>query len=572
MSTAVSQIKDRLQIEDVISSYLKLEKSGANLRACCPFHNEKTASFFVSPDRGSYYCFGCGAKGDIFTFVQTFEGLDFKGALKLLADKAGISLVPENKEEAHEKDNLFRLMEEATLFFQKNLSNSSDIKKYINDRGVTDETIEKWRLGFAPLSWRDLTTFLKSKNWDENLLEKAGLAKITPKGAYDRFRGRVMFPIMDSSGRVIAFSGRLVVDDGVSAKYLNSPDTMLFDKSSSLYGIHIAKDAIRKKNYSILVEGQFDLLLAHQVGTTNSVASSGTALSDGEPTGDRGISNMRMLSRLSPNIVFAFDGDKAGISATLRGTIIASKLDMESKIAILPKGKDPADLISKNPEEWLASLKNTKDAVSFFTINVKESSKDKREFVENIRKFVLPIIKSMSKPLDRSRALETVSKMTDFRIEDLRKELEANSDISSDRKIYEANPKNKNVFSIYERVFGILFWQKSLKVPWINVEDLQNKIEFILKDHYTPIHDSAFEHSEELVFQAEAACTSGLELSKEIDVLVSFLHEKHILDEMKKIRVEINSSDGERHNDLLKIYKEKTEELEKVRGRKLEST
>ena len=259
MNSPVQKIKERLSIEDVVSSYIKLDQAGSNLKANCPFHNEKTPSFFVSPDRGSYYCFGCGAKGDIFSFVEEFEGLDFKGALKILANKAGVVLEQYNTEEESEKERLYRAMEEATKFYSQNLTKNEKAREYLKSRGLTENSIEDFRIGFAKDDWRELYNYLRSKNFTDKEIELAGLAKKSEKGYYDRFRGRIMFPISDSSGRVIAFSGRLFIDDGKSAKYLNSTDTPIFSKSAVLYGLDKAKDSIRKNNFSILVEGQFEI-------------------------------------------------------------------------------------------------------------------------------------------------------------------------------------------------------------------------------------------------------------------------------------------------------------------------
>ena len=274
MNSPVAKIKERLSIEEVVSSYIKLKKAGANLKAKCPFHNEKTPSFFVSVDRGSYYCFGCGASGDIFTFVEEFEGLDFRGALKLLADRAGVELAAytkEMKEAENEKEKLYRAMEEATLYFCDNLTQNREVLNYLKTRGLNEKSIKDFRIGFALLDWRLLYFYLQKKGFSDIEMEKAGLVKKSEKGFYDRFRGRIMFPISDSSGRVIAFSGRIFSAQGGSAsggveqaKYLNSPETPIFSKHAVLYGIYKAKDSIRKNNFSILVEGQMDLILSHQ--------------------------------------------------------------------------------------------------------------------------------------------------------------------------------------------------------------------------------------------------------------------------------------------------------------------
>src|SRR3989344_9249259 len=235
MNSPVAKIKERLSIEEVVSSYIKLDRAGINLKAKCPFHNEKTPSFFVSPDRGSYYCFGCGAGGDIFSFVEEFEGLDFKGALKLLADKAGIPLEHFNPKEESDKEKLYRVMEEAAKYFENNLLHNKEAQNYLKTRGLNEKSIKDFRIGFANLDWRLLYNYLVKKGFTDKEIEEAGLTKASDKGFYDRFRGRVMFPIMDSGGRVIAFSGRIFIDDGKSAKYLNSPETPVFNKSAVLY-------------------------------------------------------------------------------------------------------------------------------------------------------------------------------------------------------------------------------------------------------------------------------------------------------------------------------------------------
>ncbi|MEX2029037.1 MAG: DNA primase, partial [Candidatus Paceibacterota bacterium] len=384
MNSPVDKIKERLSITEIVSSYIKLERAGANLKAKCPFHNEKTPSFFVSPERGSYYCFGCGASGDIFTFVEAFEGLDFKGALKILADKAGVTLsayAKENKGAESEKERLYQVMEEATKFFEENLKGNSEVLKYLTSRGLLDKTIQDFRIGVAHLEWRELYNHLKSKNFNDAEMEKAGLVKKTDKparnafskadaggGFYDRFRGRVMFPLADSSGRVVAFSGRLFQEDGKSAKYLNSPDTPIFKKSSVLYGLDKAKQSIRKNNFSIVVEGQFDLILSHQAGFKNTVATSGTALTGSDKSDNDTTNNLGMISHLSENIVFVFDGDKAGLAASERATPIGLALfnDMNVKAASMPSGVDPADLISQEGvDAWRAVIRNAKHIIEF---------------------------------------------------------------------------------------------------------------------------------------------------------------------------------------------------------------
>src|SRR3989344_4408177 len=348
MSSPVQKIKEKLSIEDVVSSYIKLDKAGVNLKAKCPFHNEKTPSFFVSPDRCTYYCFGCGASGDIFSFVENFEGLDFKGALKMLA-----------------------VREAATLRFIDNLSHQREAMEYLKSRGLAEQSVKEFRIGFAKEEWRDLYDYLKKKGFSDSEIEKAGLTKKSEKGSssggfYDRFRNRIIFPISDSGGRVIAFSGRIFKDDGKSAKYLNSPETLIFKKSSVLYGLDKAKESIRKNNFSILVEGQMDLVLSHQAMFRNTVATSGTALSDTEVSKENVVSNLGLIRRLSDNLVLAFDSDKAGMTATARAGKIALSLGMDVKVANLPEGSDPADLISRDgAPSWKEAIKNSKHLIEF---------------------------------------------------------------------------------------------------------------------------------------------------------------------------------------------------------------
>ena len=433
MSTAVEQIKERLNIEEIVASYVKLEKAGKNLKAKCPFHNEKTPSFYVSPDRGSYYCFGCGAKGDIFSFVEQFEGLDFMGALKLLGERAGVDITQGRGQGAgyaeakSEKERLLAVMEEAARFFETALEGKSPIvegntsysmeaneaREYIRRRGITEKTVKEFRIGFVPNEWRLLYNYLREKKFSDSDIEKAGLAKrpeatdaggsvsAQPKSLYDRFRGRVMFPISDSSGRVIAFSGRILREElnkngSIPAKYLNSPDTPLFNKSTVLYGIDKAKQAIRERDYTILVEGQMDLVLSHQAGIKNTVAVSGTALADSLTNRDNAVNNLGVVRRLSQKLILAFDSDSAGRKAALRSAQIALSVDMDVKIADLPEGKDPADLVLSDPESWKNVLRAAKPVIEFLLdgilVDVAAGKLDQRKIHTALRDKIYPFI------------------------------------------------------------------------------------------------------------------------------------------------------------------------------------
>ena len=360
MSTDIEQIKERLDIVDVISSYIKVEKAGVNFKAKCPFHNEKTPSFMISPARQSFYCFGCGEKGDVFSFVQKFENIDFIEALKILAEKAGVELKnkKEDKESKDEKEKLFEMVEESAKIFEKNLSQEKKVLSYLGKRGVSENSISKWRIGFAKDEWRDLCNRLTEKGFSKEELLSVGLIKKTPteNKFYDTFRDRVMFPIFDSSGKVIAFSGRAMKKDDKVPKYLNSPETKLFYKSEVLYGFNVAKNYMRKLDYAVLVEGQMDMVMSHQAGVSNTIASSGTALTE---------LHLRKIQKLTNRIIIAYDSDEAGEKAARRAAELALQLGMEVKVTSLPKGEDPASVAQKNSEEWKEALRKSEHIIDF---------------------------------------------------------------------------------------------------------------------------------------------------------------------------------------------------------------
>lgn len=406
--SSVETIKEKLDITDVVGSYVKLEKAGANFKARCPFHHEKTPSFLVSPSRGTYYCFGCGAKGDIFTFVQEFEGVDFVTALKELAVRAGVNLddYPRNTKEDSEKKKLLDILEVATKFFEEQLKGNTEAKAYLTRRGLVPETVDKWRVGYAADEWRVLFDHFKGLGYNEKDLERAGLIKQKNSDWYDVFRGRVMFPIFNPSGEVIAFSGRILKDTPNAPKYLNSPETLLFVKSETLYGLDKAKMAIRKKDYAILVEGQMDLLVAHQAGFDNTVASSGTAFTE---------THLVKLQKLSNRLMLAFDADKAGFTAALKSATLALALGMEVKVVGMPKGTDPAELIQTDIDAWKEALRNAKHVIDFHLDTLIRETKDKRTLGKEIEKKILPYLTLLTSAIEQSHFVSEIAKKTGLR-------------------------------------------------------------------------------------------------------------------------------------------------------------
>ncbi len=425
MATPVEQIKERLGIADVVGSYLKLERAGSSLKAKCPFHSEKTPSFFVSPARGSYYCFGCNAKGDIFTFVQEFEGLDFIGALRVLAERAGVTLQKIDPKVKSEYARLYLCLEKATRFFEEKLRAAPDVGHYLASRGLTEETIRSWRLGYAQNDWRELHDYLAKEGFSPEEMQKAGLIKRSEReqrSFYDVFRGRVMFPIRDSAGRVIAFSGRILpaLDDGKAGKYINSPETVLFNKSFTLYGFDKAKLPIREKDAAILVEGQMDLLMAHQAGYINTVATSGTAL-----TADQ----LARLKRLSENLLLSFDSDSAGARASERAIRLALSLGMNVRVIALDgglpafakakAGKDPAELILREPRAWERAVKEAKHVIDFLLDELLRSSEGARERALTIERALLPLLRLLPSSVEQSHFVKVIAERSGLREEAL---------------------------------------------------------------------------------------------------------------------------------------------------------
>lgn len=435
-------VKERVDIAEVIGSYIKLEKAGANYKAKCPFHNEKSASFFISQSRQTYYCFGCGVKGDVFTFVEEMEGTDFKGALKTLADRAGVELTYERGESKSEKDKLYAAIEDATLFFESNLKKSSEALKYLESRGVSEESIKNFRLGLALDEWRALKDHLKSLGHSDEILLKAGLIKQSEdhkdKEAYDTFRGRIIFPLSDPRGQVIAFSGRALGKD-VEPKYLNSPDTPLFTKSEVLYGLDKAREEIRRNDFAILVEGQLDLVLSHQSGVRNTVASSGTAFT---------ATHLERLKRISSRLLLAFDGDLAGVKASEKSTALALSLGLEVKVARLPEGKDPADLARESSDSWKNVLREAKPAIEVFLNDILSQESDARKAGKLIEKKLLPYLLLVGSAMERSHYISLIAKKTGVReeviLEDLRKAKAPVTDLNVIEEVVEEERERKH--------------------------------------------------------------------------------------------------------------------------------
>lgn len=424
MSDNVEQIKERLNVVDVLSNYLRLTKAGVNYKALCPFHNEKTPSFMVSPPRQAWHCFGCGEGGDIFTFIEKIEGVEFIEALKILAEKAGVVLEHTDPKLRTEKDRMYEICEKAAQFFTASLDNPSAniISDYLHGRGFNDKTIGEWRLGYAPDSWDALLSFLFKKGYRENEIEKSGLA-IKGEKLHDRFRNRLMFPIFDVNGRVVAFSGRLMseiipskTEREDSGKYINSPESVLFNKSKILYGLDRAKTEIRKADQAILVEGQMDMLLSWQDGIKNVIAASGTALTE---------DHLMILKRLTENLILAFDMDDAGFRATKRGIDLAQGNGFNVSVLELGIGKDPADFVKDNPGELIKILQNARPIMSYYFNQVfQKFDINKIDGKKIVAITLLSEIKRLPSAIERSSWIRELSLKLGVSERDLEEEME----------------------------------------------------------------------------------------------------------------------------------------------------
>ncbi|MDD3006158.1 MAG: DNA primase [Candidatus Pacebacteria bacterium] len=404
--SSVEEIKSKLNIEEVVGQYLQLSRAGRNLKACCPFHNEKTPSFIVSPERQSWHCFGCGEGGDIFSFVMKMDGVEFVDALKTLADKAGVQLKKMDYKDKGEKGNILEVVEAAKKFYRGCLKIKSGVKayEYLRGRGISDEMIEVFELGYAPDSWSLLSEYLQKKGFKEKDIFAAGMTVQKDKGGfYDRFRGRIMFPIDNIAGQTAGFSSRIMPGgDESSAKYINTPETLVYNKGRILYGLDKSKIFIRQKDQCVMVEGNVDVIASFQAGVNNVVATSGTALT---------VDQLRIIKRYTNNIVFSFDMDSAGVKAASRGIEMALAEGMNVSVIRVPEGKDPADCVKSDPQVWVEAAANPIKVMDFYFESALDENNDWRdvENKKNIAKNLLRIISIISNNIERSYYLNKLS-------------------------------------------------------------------------------------------------------------------------------------------------------------------
>lgn len=439
--SVIDEVKDRVDIVDLVSSYLPLQKAGRNFKALCPFHQEKTPSFIVFPEGGRWHCFGaCATGGDIFTFVERMENVDFAQALRILADRAGVALAPrssEARDRDRRRDRLTQLNAQAAAYFHDHLGGSEEaeaVREHLRGREISPESWQRFQLGYSPRDGASLLSHLKERGYSEEDILEAGLSLERSGGGHgDRFRGRLMFPIRDDRGRVIGFGARAL--SGEEPKYLNSPDTLVFRKGRGLYGIDLAREAIREADQAIITEGYTDVIMAHQKGFQNVVASMGTSLTEDQ---------VRSLKRLTGRLVLALDADQAGVSATERGLEVAmdalrgkpapiplarnlirfeSRLEAEIEIAVLPAGKDPDDLLREDPDGWSQLIEGALPILDYHLAQAAskwdlETAKGKAAAARSL----LPLIDGLGPGIARGHYLQRLARL--LKVEERRLEEE----------------------------------------------------------------------------------------------------------------------------------------------------
>jgi DNA primase len=418
MQDMKEEVRSRLNIEDVVGEYVQLKRAGRNFRGLSPFTGERTPSFYVSPDKNIWHDFSSNKGGDVFSFVMEVEGIDFRGALELLARRVGVDLAQYDsdgaKEIAKRKNRLYEILELSTQYYQQSLLKNPHAVEYVfGKRKLSKEIVQSFRIGYAPSSGDALVNFLKIKKFSQKEAQDAGLLN---RYGGDLFRGRMMVPLMDGSGRVIGFTARILEDEPNAPKYLNTPETLLYNKGRHVFGLSQAKEAIRKVDYAVIVEGNLDVVSSHQVGIAQVVATAGTAMTE---------SHLKALVRLTPNARLAFDGDMAGLAATERAIPIAQTVGIDLTIVSLPDDvKDPDELIQKGMALWQKAIDEAAPVIDW--VLARYSEREDLTTAVGKRKFTtaaLRVIRALQDPVEQEHYLQKVSTYTDSSMDTLKEKL-----------------------------------------------------------------------------------------------------------------------------------------------------
>ena len=544
----LEKIKSQNDIVDVISERVRLKKAGRNFTGLCPFHNEKTPSFSVSQEKQIYKCFGCGEAGNVISFVMKDKNLPFIEAVKYLANRANIPLKLGNGEQSHsnrKKELLYKVNVEAAKFFFSNLMNNQNAKEYFLNRGIKEETIKKFGLGYANDSWNSLMFYLRKKGINDGLLEEAGLISVNKeKGRkYDRFRNRVMFPVFDYQGKVIGFGGR-VLDDS-KPKYLNSPETLVFQKGTNLYGLNFALKHNMSERYFVIVEGYMDLISLHQYGITNVVASLGTALT---------INQARLLKRYADKVVISYDADLAGQMATLRGLEILRTAGFDVRVLSIPQGKDPDEYVRSNGREAFLKLINNAEPLIDYRIKKAEEGIDFKNSQSVIlySKRIMDIISDLD-PIEKDVYIKKASENTGIKEQALYDILKIK--MKDNRENDFRNNKEEDRSKLYVEPGFLKAERTLLKMMLENEEYLQyieeriSENDFILLEH-KEIFTVIILGKGENINNIESFIESRLSNAKSIGELVKIKEENIFFAD--NIKVQIDDLINEIHSYKLK--------------------
>jgi len=566
MSDEIQQIKDKIDVADLIGEYIQLKPAGANKKGLCPFHNEKTPSFMVSSERQNWHCFGCGKGGDIFSFIQEMEGMEFVEALRYLANRAGIELSNRRSEvDNNQKNRIKQINKEAARFFYNfliKMSSAKDALKYLEERGIKLETIDEWQIGFIPEQWDLLTQYLLKKGFAIDDLVASGLT-IRKEGAesgevrgfYDRFRGRIMFPIRDVHGEVVGFTGRILVEkENSGGKYVNTPQTIVYDKSRVIFGLEKAKQEIKTKDLAVIVEGQMDAIACHQAGMKNVVASSGTALTEEQ---------IKLLQRYSKNINMAFDVDDAGQNAAKRGIDLAIEAGMRVRVIRIPegKGKDPDECLKKNPDIWFEAVNNAQDVMDWYFSKVfsKKDITNYQEKQQAVDEILLEIAR-IPYAVEKDHWLRKLSEIVRVDVVVLRDDLKR---VATKKNVNKLNSAEKKIESekiikkdplalLLERLLALI-----LKYPFLREKLLKSGLEKIIEES---IFNSLYELIKKEYTLEEIKNQVKAEDKKNLDILLlqsewefsNFL-EEDAKKELENIIVLIKTRWKRKKNEELKI-------------------
>lgn len=463
----IDEIKSQNDIVDVISKYINLKKTGQNYKGLCPFHNEKTPSFIVSDEKQFYHCFGCGESGDVISFMMKLENLDFIDALRLLGEWAGINIdeistSKKEKEEIYRKNKIYEINREAALYYYRNLVKEKNKGiSYLFNRGLCIQTIKKFGLGYA--SWKGLNDHLLNKGYDQESIFKAGLVleQKDKNGYYDRFRNRVMFPIINTTGKVIGFGGRVI--ENKEPKYLNSPETIVFNKGNNLFSLNLAKNEVRKKKQIIVVEGYMDVIGLYEKGIKNVVASLGTALTKNQAN---------LLKRYANEVIIAYDADIAGQAATLRGLDILKEVGCGVRVVRLSEGKDPDEYVRKKGKE--AFIKEVENALSLIDYKIMlskegnnlKSTEGKVKFVKSITQ----ILKELKSPVEIDAYIKKIARESGIAEEAISTEIYGNTKKNKEKKEIGNTNKYRSKHDRYTNKYNIQPLKPIQRIGYIEAE------------------------------------------------------------------------------------------------------